>query len=315
MHTSRAPTAGSGKSFLFDTVAAVAIGQPMPVISTGGSAEETEKRLGSALMAGQPLISIDNITGELGGDALCQIIERPYVDVRILGRSESVRVEARGTSLFATGNNFVIVGDVCRRTVTTNLDPRMERPELRQFDFDPVERVLADRGKYIAAALTICRAYFVAGRPNKAPRLASFEGWSDTVRSALIWLGQEDPVKSMEAARAEDPEQAELADILEAWSDAIGTGGDQRVRAADALLKGLSTCRDRFEADELKPTYPDFQAALMAMAQRITGKNVPPDARMLGKWLQKFKRRIEGGRRFMCQTNAKRGNEWWVEKV
>jgi hypothetical protein len=30
---------------------------------------------------------------------LCQIIERPFVDIRILGRSESVRVEARGTSL------------------------------------------------------------------------------------------------------------------------------------------------------------------------------------------------------------------------
>jgi putative DNA primase/helicase len=31
MHASRAPTAGSGKSFLFDTVAAIAIGQLMPV--------------------------------------------------------------------------------------------------------------------------------------------------------------------------------------------------------------------------------------------------------------------------------------------
>ena len=194
MHASRAPAAASGKSFLWDVCAAIAIGQPMPVISTGGSPEETEKRLGSAFLAGQPLISIDNINGELGGDALCQLIERPTVDVRVLGRSESVRIEARGTSLFATGNNFVIVGDVCRRTVTTNLDPGVERPELRQFDFDPVDRVLADRGKYIVAALTICRAYCVAGRPNRAPKLASFEGWSDTVRSALMWLGKKDPV-------------------------------------------------------------------------------------------------------------------------
>ena len=88
MHASRAPTAGSGKSFLWDTVAAIAIGQLMPVMSTGASEEETEKRLGAALMTGQPLISIDNISGELGGDALCQIIERPVVDIRILGRSE-----------------------------------------------------------------------------------------------------------------------------------------------------------------------------------------------------------------------------------
>jgi hypothetical protein len=314
MHASRAPTAGSGKSFLWDIVAAIVIGQPMPVLSTGASVEETEKRLGSALMAGQPLISIDNVSGELGGDALCQIIERPFVDVRILGRSESVRVEARGTSLFATGNNFVIVGDVCRRTVTTNLDPRVERPELRQFGFDPVDRVLANRGQYIAAALTICRAYFVSGRPNKAPRLASFEGWSDTVRSALIWLGKEDPVKSMETARAEDPERAELSDMLEAWSEVIGTGSESRRKLADVLLKGLSTSRASQHL-ELEPTFPDFHAALMAMAQRSTGKSVQPDARMFGKWLQRFKGRIVEGRRFMFQSDAKRGNEWWVEKV
>jgi hypothetical protein len=29
---------------------------------------------------------------------------------------------------------------------------------------------------YIASALTICRAYFVAGRPGKADPLASFGG-------------------------------------------------------------------------------------------------------------------------------------------
>ena len=58
--------------------------------------------------------------------------------------------------------------------------------------------VLADRGKYIAACLTICRAYIAAGRPDKLPKLASFGDWSDTVRSALVWLGEADPVKSMD---------------------------------------------------------------------------------------------------------------------
>ena len=142
LHASRAPTAGSGKSFLWDIVAAIIIGHPMPVISTGKDEIETEKRLGAALMTGQPLISIDNISGELGGDALCQIIERPVVDIRVLGLSKNMRIEARGTSVFATGNNFTLVGDICRRVITINLDAGMERPELRQFKFDPVERVL-----------------------------------------------------------------------------------------------------------------------------------------------------------------------------
>jgi putative DNA primase/helicase len=222
MHASRAPTAGSGKSFLWDIVAAIAIGQLMPVMSTGANVEETEKRLGAALMAGQPLISIDNISGELGGNALCQVIERPVVKIRILGRSEEVRIEARGTSTYATGNNFVVLGDLTRRVITVNLDPQMERPELRQFNFDPIERVLAGRGKYIAAALTIGRAYVVAGRPDRLPRLASFEDWSDLVRSSLVWLGKADVVDSMENARAEDPERGELSDLLEAWAKVMG---------------------------------------------------------------------------------------------
>ncbi len=68
------------------------------------------------------------------------------------------------------------------------------------------------------------RAYFAAGRPNGAPRLASFEGWSDTVRSALIWLGKADPVASMELARAEDPERGDPADQERTITRAIAAG-------------------------------------------------------------------------------------------
>jgi hypothetical protein len=316
MHASRAPTAGS-----FDTVAAIAIGQLMPVMSTGPDTAEMEKRLGAAMMAGQPLINIDNISGELGGDALCQIIERPVVEIRVLGRSERVRIEARGTSTFATGNNFVVVGDLCRRVLTINLDSGMERPEFRQFDFDPVERVLANRGAYIAAALTICRAYVVAGRPGLAPRLASFEGWSDLVRSALVWLGKADPVQSMEIARAEDPERAELSALLEAWAQVIGIGSGSRVRLADAIMKGMSTVRAGPVAfgempKAMEPTYPELYAALEAMAFKDTGKRgQKPDARMLGNYLRRFKGTIVNGKRFAMNPDDKKGAEWWVEEV
>ena len=36
-------------------------------------------------MTGQPIISIDNLNGELGGDLICQAIERPIIKPRILG--------------------------------------------------------------------------------------------------------------------------------------------------------------------------------------------------------------------------------------
>ncbi len=322
MHASRAPTAGSGKSYLWDVVAAIAIGQIMPVMSTGANVEETEKRLGAALMGGQPLISLDNISGELGGDALCQIIERPLVDIRILGRSEKVRIEARGTSTFATGINFVVLGDLTRRVITVNLDPELERPELRQFEFDPIERILADRGAYIAAALTIGRAYVAADRPGRLPRLASFEGWSDLVRSSLVWLGKADPVLSMDSARAEDPEIGELSDLLEAWARVMGREYSNRGKLADVILKGSATVRpggqqyDFNNPVAMEPTYPELYSALEALAYRATGKRgQKPDARLLGNYLRKFKGKIVDGQRFAMKADDKRGAEWWVEEV
>jgi hypothetical protein len=52
MHVARAPIAGSGKSYLWDTAASIAIGRPMPVISAGQTEEELEKRLTAAVLTG-----------------------------------------------------------------------------------------------------------------------------------------------------------------------------------------------------------------------------------------------------------------------
>jgi len=83
--------------------------------------------------------------------------ERPNVNPRVLGKSKTVRVANRITT-FCTGNNLRLTGDMPRRALLCSLDARIERPEVREFKSDPVERVLADRGKYIAAALTVVRS-------------------------------------------------------------------------------------------------------------------------------------------------------------
>jgi hypothetical protein len=302
MHAARAPVMSSGKSYLWDIAASIAIGQKaMPVISKGANEEETEKRLGAALLAGQPLISIDNVNGELRGDALCQIIERPIVEIRILGKSELVRIEARGTTIYCTGNNIVIVGDLVRRQITTSIDPRMTRPELRKFNFKPVEKVLEDRGKYIAACLTICRAYFVAGRPDKAPALASFEEWSNTVRSALIWLGKADPIQSMEVARENDPELGALRDVVTVWSKTIGIGRRHECNLVE-VIAGIGR-------------FTEFNSVM----QNVVGKpRIPADVRSLAYWLRDHKGRMvrvgDDDLRFASKTPRKGGAAtWWIE--
>src|SRR5262249_12674520 len=213
MNLLRAPDVGTGKSFLADLISIIARGRPCPVITNIDSIEEMEKRLGALVLEGVPLISLDNCSGNIGGDLLCQMTERPVIRIRILGKSEAPECEWRGV-LLATGNNITLTGDVTRRGLTANLNPKVERPELRTFDFDPIERVLKDRGAYIAAAITIARAYIAAGRPSVCGPLESYRGWSQMVRSPLIWLGKKDPVKSIDEAREEDPERRALHALI-----------------------------------------------------------------------------------------------------
>jgi hypothetical protein len=134
------------------------------------------------------------------------------------------------------------------------------------------------------------------------------------VRSALIWLGKEDPVKSMELARREDPELIELAEMLEAWSEVMGTGSDNRAKLADVLLRSDSKCRES-EDSELGLLYPRLNAAFKMVGQRYLSKPALPDARLLGKWLQRVKGRPVGGKKFMNLPDPKHGAQWWVEEA
>lgn len=304
MHVIRAPAAGSGKSFLLDVASAIAIGQPCPVMAAGRNEEETEKRLGAALMAGQPIISIDNVNGALGGDFLCQLVERPVVEVRILGKSQMVKIESRST-IFATGNNIHLIGDMTRRCLLCMLDANSERPELRRFDSNPVEKVLGERGKYIAAALTVVRAYIIAGCPAPSPNLASFGEWSDTVRSALVWLGEEDPAQSMEAARAEDPTLQNTIGVLEGMRECLGLGVAASAAQIVGMAEGVSN-----DMGEDKPAV--LREAITNVAGVISGRI---SAKLFGKWLGANKGRIAGGLRLCCRTGRSgHGAQWWVEE-
>jgi putative DNA primase/helicase len=302
LHAVAAPVAGSGKSYIVDIASAIGTGQRAPVIAAGNKDDETEKRLISALLNGQAIISIDNVNGQLGGDVLCQMIERPLVSVRPLGVSKLIRLESRATT-FATGNNIQLVGDMTRRVVLCSLDPNMERPELRQFQSRPFDLVLGDRGKYVAAALMIARAYVSAGFPGELPALASFEDWSRVVRSALVWLGRADPVETMETARAEDPTTSSLRALFGAWADTIGdaerTSAQIKERAREEYMGNL--------------TAPDLHQAVHDVAQGNRGEI---DAKRLGHFLTRHKGRIIDGLKLKDRYDtARKVNVWSIVRV
>ena len=293
MHAFRANTAGTGKSYLADVASAIATGRPCPVISAApGDDVETEKRLVGLLVSGVPLLSLDNVNGELGGDLLCQAIERPLVQVRPLGKSDIVEIESRAT-LFATGNNLRVKGDMVRRTLVCDLDAKEERPELRVFQADPVRAVMDDRGRYVSAALTITRAYVQLGCPDILRPIASFEAWSGIVRSALVWIGCADPAASMEQAREDDPELSDLREVMAAWDRAFG-GLSMTLRAAGGSCE-----------------HPELFDVLTRISR---GRNGPDTVRM-GHWFAKNKGRIVGTQRFEIAGMTNGIKTWTLANV
>jgi hypothetical protein len=303
LHAVDAPEAGSGKSYLVDLASTIATGEIAPVLAAGRNEEETEKRLAAELMTGQPIISIDNLNGGLAGDFLCQAIERPTIKPRILGRSETMRIE-NNVTIFANGNNILLIGDVVRRVIRCTLDANVERPELRKFSGDPLRTVLEDRGSYIAAALTIVRAYLAAGCPNQCPPLASFSDWSRLVRSALVWLGYADPVATMEAARADDPSRATLDAVMTAWLNIIGSEKPMTVGAIIAEA-------DLAASDDRQPILKDAIAAVATQP----GKD-ELDARKFGHWLGRNKNRTVDGIKILGEQDKHTKQQvWWLSRT
>lgn len=306
LHAIKASTAGTGKSYLADLASAICTGRPCPVISISPDPKETESRLTGLLLAGFPLISLDNVNGELGGDLLCQAVERPTVRLRRLGGSDIFEIESRAT-FFATGNGLRVKGDMTRRTLISNLDAGVERPEEREFHHSPVDDVLADRGKYVAAALTVVRAYIVAGKPNRLRPLASFEEWSDLVRSALVWLGLPDPVETTETAREDDPELTALRDLVTCWKSAIGAREVTVREAINISSQKMSTMLGEIGDFE----FPDLREAMMTIA----GTRGVIDATRMARWMLGREGRIINGlrlRRGARDAHAKVA-KWKVE--
>ena len=276
-----APTAGSGKSLLGETVGLIATGHKPTMMSQGKSPEEDEKRLSSVLMAGDAVLVIDNCDRPLGGDTLCSILTQEFITARVLGRSETKRLPTN-VLVMATGNNLEVEGDLGRRTLVCRIDTGAERPDQIEHSFDPRQEVLENRPDLVVAGLTILRAYTVAYRPEMMTPMGSFEEWN-IVREALIWLGEPDPTVTRERAIADDPRKSDLAELIDLWNTALGS---EAVTLAEIAEKAMQD--------------PYSKVALLhdALASR-TAKGVF-NARSVGRYLARHKDRVVGGRALKC---------------
>ncbi len=272
-----APTAGSGKSLICETVGILATGHKPSMMSQGKSPEEDEKRLSSVLMAGDAVLVIDNCDRALGGDTICTMLTQEFITARILGKSEVTRLPTN-TLVMATGNNLEILGDLSRRTLVCRIDTGEERPDTIPHDFDPRTEVLENRGNLVVAGLTILRAYLSADLPFHIPAMGSFEEWN-LIREAICWIGEADPADTRDRLFVDDPQKGDLFEVLELWDKAIGS---EPVTLSEIVERTNGV------------DYGPMRDLYSALEQRtFKGKF---NARSVGRYLNRNKDRVVGGR-------------------
>ena len=295
---------GSGKSMLTDIPALLLTGREMPRLSNPSDDDEARKRITALMVAGDPLVLIDNIVGLLGSGALDAALTSTIWKDRRLGGSEIIEVPAR-IVWFATGNNVQMSCDTSRRSCHIRLESPLENPEERTgFKYpDLIARVKRDRLQLLTACLTILRAFVLAGRPDaRLKPWGSFEGWSGLIRNAIAWIGLPDPGETrQELAEASDRDACALRSLFAGWNDIDPAG--RGMTSADILTR----------LDNAPAAYDGVRSAVMELCGAAGSKL--PSVRQLGSPLRRFRGRVLDGHCLEMTTGRARSNFWKVVAV
>ena len=294
----KAPQIASGKSYLSGIMATFASPTSPSAVAFPTSDEECQKLLLATLLAAPGAVVFDNLTTDLiPYKSLCSALTEEHLTGRILGVSKTATVGTRSLFL-SSGNNVDAVRDMARRCITIALDPQVETPATRQFKGDPLGAVRVDRERYVSLALTIIRAWIVAGGPKTTCKpLASFGQWSDWVRQPLLWLGMADPAQCVFEQLAQDPDRETLGRLLHAWVNEFSNSPTMIRDAVDKANTG-------FDIEELREAMHE-----------VADERGEINRRRLGKWIARHQGRIVDGLRFERASGTTSAERWQVKTV
>jgi len=304
MFTVSAPVRGSGKTRLVDTISIITTGHTATRAVQAANDEEERKRLVSLCLANDPLILIDNVEKPIKSAVLAAALTSRHVRDRMLGGNQMITVPMDGV-WFVTGNNIQLHGDLSRRIVAIELDPAMEFPEERTgfHHEDLIGWVRKERPNLVAAALTILRAFVVAGSPQPSlPPYGSFEEWARLVRSCVVWITGVDPIAQRARLRTDaDLEYEGQQDVLTAWEQEIGVGSEHALTSREVA----EWCAEHDESI--------LYAALRTLCSSKNGASL--GAQQIGYPLRKLKGRILDGLLMQAGETTNQGRRWWVDRV
>lgn len=305
-----ANTRGSGKGLLASTTSWISTGRDIARMPHCSDPEEQRKAILGMAIEAIPTILIDNVAGPFGSAVLDAAFTATEWRDRLLGKSKVITAPL-ATTWYVTGNNVAVVGDTVRRCLVCRLESPYEHPEDRT-DFqhpDLLKWLRRNRPRLTAAALTLLRAFSVAGRPDQhLTPWGSFEGWSDLIRNCIVWLGLPDPAETrIELRSAAGSEESVLGEFIAGLEEVFKQLPGRRGTARDILgqLEGLGSLAFARLTDVLAELVPQPHDSEL------------PSPTQLGVLLKRYRGRVVGGKAVDHAQGPKtnRGQLWSVRSV
>jgi hypothetical protein len=314
-----APVQGSGKSYIAQALGALSNGRhcgSTPFVAGENCEAETLKKVTSMLMSGAGFWLIDNVKGTWKSAVLSALITDGAISDRLLGGNVFVRNDAR-MLVCATGNNASLDKDLGRRFIKIRIDSKMENPQGRDFDFNPVQLAEEERFDIARSVLIVIKAFTQAGRPCSGRGTAGFGEWSALVRQCVLWCAGQGYTVRAGIGSCGDPAESILEHSGEDDPDNV---------ALSALLLGAKTAfsGQKFQAREIfkifdKNRYktsdrPEEVWILDALAYFLPSKQVT--AMAIGKILSNRRHRVAGNLKFEdCGVDSDGTKFWTVASV
>lgn len=225
LHMIEKPTPGTGATLMVDAVATILTGTGASVMTEGRDDDEWRKRVTAKLRQIPSIILIDNLRAKLDSSAVAAALTAPFWEDRVLGVSEMTRLPIRCLWI-ATGNNPEFSNEMARRLVRVRLDANVERPWQRAGFRHPdlMVWIRANRGRIVAACLTLCQAWIAASKPRGTKTIGSYENWAQVIGGVLEAAGIPGFLGNLEdMMAASDSEGAGWSAFIAAWWDRFGT--------------------------------------------------------------------------------------------
>lgn len=279
----QANCARAGKTTLVQVISKIVTGFDSSVVTFTKNEDETRKRIFTFLRHPRSMVLIDNVVGQFGGANLNAMLTTRSFEDRIIGQSKYLEVKA-DASWFVTGNNMSLAPDTAERCVHVRLQSDEENPHERTgFKYPYLyETIKERRGQLLSAALTILKAFVVAGKPDQGlSSWGGFETWSRLVRGAVVFAGLPDPaITRAELEREADVEADEVGTVIAAlweWQHGMNVTAPYTV---NDVLERLQQHREM---------HPRLRNALVTLAGTAGG--ALPSVRVLARRFREAKNR------------------------